>query len=116
MAYYAWIDAGRPDGVGDPQQVVDNLVEYFPDLPDTQVVYGLEREDKREQIFSELLDGHALPVLARTARELASYAEARGRTDDPIVSLTRRIAANQPWSLRWEAHSDKTPVRQVATT
>ena len=116
MAYYAWIDAGRPDGVGDPQQVVDNLVEYFPDLPDTQVVYGLEHEDKREQIFSELLDGHALPVLARTSRQLASYAEARGRTDDPIVSLTRRIAANQPWSLRWEAHSDKTPVRQVATT
>lgn len=115
-AYYAWVDAGRPGGVGEIRHVADNLFHYFEGLPDSRVVHALEREEVREEVLVDLLAAEAMPLLARSALELAAFARATGRDDHSIVGLTRRIAFGQPWLLVRDARSEATAAPLVAAT
>ncbi len=96
MAYFAGSDSGliEEDLL---TAAARNLRDYFGDIVDARVIHGLAFTMEREQALSDVLDANELPVLARSAGELARYAQERGRDDRAVVTLSRRVIPGQPW-------------------
>ena len=115
MAAFAWSDADLPSG-DLLATTARNLRRYFGDLPDTRVVQVLAFAAEREQTLSDMLDTSELPVLARSAAELARYAQERGRDNHPVVALSRRVMQGQPWLMSWQVQASGTAAQQMATT
>jgi hypothetical protein len=102
MAYFSWVDATSGESESGLLEIVaDNLLKYFGDLPDSRVVHGLARPERRDQLFNELLAVGELPVLARSAHALAAFAAGRGYADSPVVAASRRSEAGQVWLIDW---------------
>jgi hypothetical protein len=80
-----------------------NLNHYFPNLPDSQIVYALVNPDQigslREQVLSELVASGAMPVLAGHVRLMARFAAETGQSEAPVTRLAGLLARDQPWSL-----------------
>lgn len=75
MAYYALADAARrsadPGGMLTRRQLVaENLLRYFPELPDTRIIAELEHIP-RAPSAAESSSTVEMPVLARSVREAA---------------------------------------------
>jgi hypothetical protein len=111
MAYYAWTDAMRlglqlPEDPNYAQYIrertASNLQEYFPSLPDTRVVGGLEKPDNANRLYRQLLELDQVPVLARSARELARVARAVGLPDRRVVRWAERLNPGSPWTAEWD--------------
>jgi hypothetical protein len=111
MAYYAWTDAMRlglqlPEDPNYAQYIrertASNLQEYFPSLPDTRVVGGLEKPDNANRLYRQLLELDQVPVLARSARELARVARAVGLPDRRVVRWAERLNPGSPWTAAWD--------------
>ncbi len=115
MAAFAWSDAGLP-GEGLLAATARNLRRYFGDLADTRVIHGLAFPAEREQTLSDMLDTDELPVLARSAAELARYAQERSRDNHAVVALSRRVMPGQPWLMSWQTEASGTVAQQLATT
>lgn len=106
MAYYAakgalatgeegtasWYPEILPEAAG-------NLYRYFPDLPDSRVVYASEFGYKEFESRFDLLSGGSMPLLAESARQLARHAREIGQKDAAVVELARSIVPEQPWLL-----------------
>jgi uncharacterized caspase-like protein len=109
MAYFSSLDVGeRGVQLADDWMldlVADNLAHFFPDLPDAQVVQALQRRERLDDLLSRLLASGDLPVLARSAQELAARARELGYPDAPVVSASRRALTGQPWLMTWRASS-----------
>ncbi len=105
MAYYAWNDAvarGLPEAQhvapSNPMNVAQNLVRYFPDLPDARVIAALAGLPNAATLGDALRPGE-LPVLARSLREAATG-------DRGAVELERwasAIAPQSAWTLVWRS-------------
>ena len=107
MAYFAWLD--HVGATSEPwllDNVARNLLRFFGELPDARVIHSLQNG---APLAGELSRGE-LPVLARTAHELAAYAIAHGRVDVPVIAASRRIAPGQPWLISWDPHKMPEPV------
>jgi len=109
MAYYAWGDAaerGLPAAQGvmptNLEVTAGNLEHYFPVLPDSPVIAALTFPHRRDKLISDLLDREVIPVLARSTRELARFARARGQDAHPIVQRAARLDPSTPWTLAWD--------------
>jgi hypothetical protein len=87
MAFYALRDAARSHA-NTPEahearnrydqfvpEVASNLMRYFPDLPDSRIVHAVALGDTSR--LDAMLAAGEVPVLARSAVELAAYAEQR---------------------------------------
>jgi uncharacterized caspase-like protein len=107
MAAFAWSDTGQ-SGHDLLAATARNLRRYFGDLADAQVIQGLAFPTEREQSLSDALDTNNLPVLARSAAELARYAHERRRHDRAVVALSRRIRPGQSWLMNWQAGDGRT--------
>lgn len=111
MAYYAWTDAMRlglrlPE---DPQYAqyirrttASNLQRFFPMLPDTLVIGGLEDPDQANALYRHLLELDQVPVLARSARELARVAREVGLRDRRVVRWADQLNPRSPWTAAWD--------------
>jgi hypothetical protein len=115
MAAFAWSDGGLPSG-DLLATTARNLRRYFGDLPDTRIVQALAFAAEREQTLSDMLNTGELPVLARSAAELARYAQERGRDNHPVVALSRRVMPGQPWLMSWQIQASGAAAQQMATT
>jgi Caspase domain len=111
MAYYAWNDADRrglpaAQGVAPSNTAITagNLLMYFPELPDAQLIGALRSPPMVP--LEPLLEGNALPVLARSCRELALAAEARGVRGIDAARWASRVSPGSPWTLVWEPGED----------
>ncbi len=80
------------------EETARNLERFFP-IPDSRVIYGMQFEAHREGVWGELLDTGEIPVLAESARRLASFAEEAGRGTAPVVEAARRIPMEQIWTM-----------------
>ena len=107
MAYYAAAEALARKAPGSetfPTDVLKtaahNLWTYFPDLPDSGVIYAEEFGGPRPIFRDDLLSGRALPLLAESAWRVARQASEIGLRDSPIVGYSRSIVPEQPWLLR----------------
>ena len=107
MAAFAWSDTGQ-SGHDLLAATARNLRRYFGDLADAQVIQGLAFPTEREQSLSDALDTNDLPVLARSAAELARYAHERRRHDRAVVALSRRVRPGQSWLMNWQAGDGRT--------
>jgi uncharacterized caspase-like protein len=114
MAYFAWSDARLPDS-NLLAATSDNLLHYFEDLPDSRVIHGLAVPAERDQTLSDMIDTSELPVLARSAAELARYAHEQGRDNHPVVALSRRVTLRQPWLMNWQA-GEQDAIQQLVIT
>ncbi len=103
MAYYAWNDAVARDlpeaqHVAPSRTTAQNLMRYFPDLPDARVIAALAGLPNATTLGNALRPGE-LPVLARSLREAA--------TGEPrTVELERwasAIAPQSAWTLVWRS-------------
>jgi hypothetical protein len=109
MAYYAWTDAVR---LGLPQQqgvalsktgiTAYNLQAFFPALPDTLVIAGLDRPDQADALYRQLLALDQVPILARSARELARFARGVGLPDRRVVRWADRLNPGTAWTAAWD--------------
>jgi hypothetical protein len=109
MAYYAWADAVRL-GVPERQGVAlsntgltaYNLQEFFPELPDALVIAGLERPAEADALYRRLLALDRVPILARSARELARFARDAGQPDQPVARWADRLEPRTAWTAAWD--------------
>jgi hypothetical protein len=109
MAYYAWTDAVRL-GLPELQGVAltntgitaHNLQEFFPELPDTLVIAGLERPAEADALYRRLLALDQAPILARSARELARFARKAGQPDHRVVRWADRLEPRTAWTAAWD--------------
>ena len=115
MAAFAWSDVG-PSGADRLAATARNLRHHCGDLTDTRVIQGLAFPTERERILSDVLDSNELPLLARSAAELARHAHERRRDDRTVVALNRRIRPGQPWLMNWQAGDSRTPLSNLAAT
>lgn len=115
MGYFAGLDSGL---IGEDllKTSARNLRHYFGDIADARIIYGLAFPEDRERVLSALLDANEMPLLARSAAELARYARERGFADHPVVELSRRVIPGQPWLMSWQPGMSAAPSRQLATT
>ena len=106
MAYYAWADAIAGTGPSEARSMADqtaqNLLRYFGELPDARVAAALALPDQRDTLIDGLLTENAVPVLARSCRELASEAVARGKDGADVVGWATRIPLTDPWTRRFQ--------------
>jgi hypothetical protein len=109
MAYYAWTDAmrlGLPQAQHDAlfitRRTASNLQEFFPSLPDALVIGGLDDLDQAEASYWQLLELDQVPVLARSARELARFARDVGLSDRRVVRWADRLNPGTPWTAAWD--------------
>lgn len=109
MAYYAWTDAvrlGLPElqGVALTNTGITayNLQEFFPELPDTLVIAGLERPAEADALYRRLLALDQAPILARSARELARFARNAGQLDRRVVRWADRLEPRTAWTAAWD--------------
>jgi len=112
MAYFAGSDSGLI-GKNLLARTARNLRRYW-DIPDARVIYGLAFPAQRDQALSGVLDSNELPVLARSAAELARYAQERGSDDHAVVTLSRRVMPGQPWLVSWQAEQGGTTAQEPA--
>jgi uncharacterized caspase-like protein len=105
MAFLAWQRhmESAPDGA--PyfdsdllRRSATNLLNYFPSLPDTYVIYGLAFPDQRDNALHYLLGFESVPVLAESARILAQYAIDAGHGDANVVRFARHMSVRQIWT------------------
>ena len=115
MAAFAWSDLGQA-GQDMLVTAARNLSRRFGDLADIQVIQGLAFPAERERHLSGVFDNNELPVLARSAAELARYARERGDPDRTVAALNRRIRPGQPWLVNLQAKDSGTPAQQPAAT
>ena len=101
MAYYALTDEASRSG--DPkrmlprrQLVAKNLLRYFPELPDTRIIAGLEHIPQAPSA-AESSGMVEMPVLARSVREAARMDRHRASAAGPdnwlLLWLARRVPA-----------------------
>jgi hypothetical protein len=106
MAYHAWADAARLDqqsyARSSAHQTATNLLRYFPTVPDTVVIDGLERPRQADTAYRHLLALDHVPVLARSARELARFARDAGLTDRRVVRWVDRLRPDTAWTAVWD--------------
>lgn len=76
-----------------------NLMRYFPELPDSHIVYGLTHPAERTAVYRKLLERRNLPVLARSTRELAAQAAELRYEGAWVSESVRSIPDRQPWTL-----------------
>jgi hypothetical protein len=81
------------------EKAAQNLVKYFPDLPDSHVALGLATPALHAHEYEHLLVSESTPVLARSVWELAAYADLTGRTGTQAQHLARRIITGSPWAV-----------------
>ena len=74
------------------QRVASNLWRYFAELPDVQIIAGLEFPQHRP-LIDQLIGRGEIPVLARSLREAAHKDRSSAVSANPIF---RRIAAPHP--------------------
>jgi len=115
MGYFAGLDTGLI-GADLLEAAARNLYHYFGDSADACVIHGLAFPEQRDQALSGLLDANALPLLARSAAELARYALERKFADHPVVELSRRVIPGQPWLMSWQPGLSGVASPQLATT
>jgi hypothetical protein len=115
MAYYAWNDAderGLPEAQGvapsNTYITAQNLLNYFPDLPDARIIAAIEGQRKQQYIpnapptlTAALAEGE-LPVLARSLREVTAD---RSLEQAGLDLWASQVAPDSPWTLVW-----RTPV------
>ncbi|MDT5271383.1 MAG: Caspase domain [Acidobacteriota bacterium] len=90
-------------------EAASNLHKYFYGLPDSHLVFGLAFPEQQTIEFGYLLDMNRVPVLAESARILASYAEETGREDAAVVRVARRMSVRQSWASVVNAGEVLTP-------
>lgn len=104
MAIHSWIalqNANDPEGLNAEWQIreaANNLIRYFGELPDSQVVYALVNPGDHDAIFSELLASGAIPLFAGHVHKLANFAKQHG-IDASIVDIASQLALHQVWAL-----------------
>jgi hypothetical protein len=79
------------------EEAVRNLGRYFGVVPDVSVVRAIALDEP--PLLDDLLDRRIVPLLGESVRELAAYAQARGDSDHPIVTMARRVSRDQPWAM-----------------
>jgi hypothetical protein len=116
MAYYAWTDAvrlGLPEGEGVARSATGNtarnLRRYFPALADTLVIAGLDQPDQADASYRQLLAADHVPILARSARELARFAREAGLPDRRVVRWVDRLGPGAAWTAAWELPAGALP-------
>jgi hypothetical protein len=106
MALYGWLDAAReqPGREADSmaRETAQNLLRYFGELPDARVAAAHALTDQRDELIDQLLGDDAVPVLARSMRELANEAIARGADSALVVDWARRVPLTASWTCRFE--------------
>ena len=104
MAYFAWRDASEgPDAAPWAiQEAVGNLQRYFPDLPDSRTIAGMENPSERDSIYRELLERQQVPVLARSARVLAGFAVEIGAMDATVIRWVDSLRPGATWTAAWD--------------
>jgi hypothetical protein len=101
MGYHAWhnVSEGRPNRGGVMETTASNMYQFFGELPDAQVVYGLQFERDRERVFQQMLTTGVSPILAESTRQLAHWAMTAGNSQSFIAEIARHIRAGQPWTV-----------------
>jgi hypothetical protein len=106
MSYYAWekrLETGsrseRHSAKRQMNIMARNLKHYFGDLADSRVIFGQFYEKQRQEIYQDLLAKDQVPILAESARRLASFALENGWPQAGVVRLARRIPAGEIWTL-----------------
>jgi uncharacterized caspase-like protein len=106
MALYGWLDAiGRrpgPEARSLADETARNLLRYFGELPDARVAAARMLAGQRAELIEGLLADDAVPVLARSMRELANEASARGAGSARVVEWARRVPLTAGWTCRFE--------------
>jgi len=109
MGLYAWHDymLGRSaeNNLFDTDlllQTAVNLHNYFPELPDAHLVYGLMHDSLQEELAYLQLEKQ-IPLLARGLRYMARSSEGES---GPVAEIASRIEVDQPWTVSYEPRID----------
>jgi hypothetical protein len=117
MALYGWLDASgeRPgaEALHMADRTAKNLLRYFGELPDARVAAARVLTGRRRELIEGLLADDAVPVLARSVRELASEAIASGAHSLRVVDWARRVPLTAGWTCRFEPATSE--IRREAT-
>jgi len=111
MGVFGW-RAYVPDWQGryEVRTAAENLMRFFRDLPDAQIVDGLVHPERWAAVTDELLRYDIVPLLAESVVVLGRHAEEIGRVDAAVAQLMRRLDRRQAWAVASEA-----PVRMAQT-
>ncbi|MFL5863976.1 MAG: caspase family protein [Solirubrobacteraceae bacterium] len=86
----------------------ENLVRFFGDLPDVQIIDALVHPERSFPVFETLLRDDVLPLLAESVLILGRHAEQTGMSHSAIAQMMRRLDRQQPWAIASEAHIRET--------
>lgn len=109
MGLYAWYDYmhGRP-AENNPfdtdllLQTANNLHNYFRELPDAHLVFGLLHDSFPYELDFLQMENQ-IPLLARGLRHMARLSEGEsGR----VAEIASRIEVDQPWTVSYEPRID----------
>jgi hypothetical protein len=115
MAYHAWTDAARlgqldrREALALARRTAMNLSRHFPELPDAMVVQALDDPERAPSTYGRLLTFDQVPILARSARELARAAREAGQADRRVVRWADRLSPQTPWTAAWELPAASLP-------
>jgi hypothetical protein len=106
MALYGWLDAAGerpgPEARSMADETARNLLRYFGELPDARVAAARVLTDQRADLIAGLLADDAVPVLARSMRELAREAITGGAASARVVDWAQRVPLTAGWTCRFE--------------
>lgn len=94
IAGYSLIGRGRGDRFG---VAVENMLHYFPDLPDSHVLAGLCRPSEREEHYRRAVAA-GLPVFSEGVRVLQRWFRGAGDPQAVLEEPSRALVPGSPWT------------------
>jgi V8-like Glu-specific endopeptidase len=112
LAGYSLIRAGKAEYYGGPGggHAMKNMLNAYPELPDSHVLAGLCQPARRAEHYSRALT-HGLPIFAEGFRALHTWYTAQGETlPQQLAQPSRGLLPASPWT----AWTVSRPVLRIA--